>query len=562
MKFFQTATTISQAFKNVGRVTEILTVFVRHGFADLLVRMRLTRFLPNKITANPRFESLPAPQRLRLALEELGTTFIKLGQLLATRPDLIPEHFVEELEKLQDNVVKVPFPEIRDVLEAELKCPLTDVYSEFEEAPLAAASVAQVHGAVLKTGERVAVKVQRPGIAKLIQNDVSILRGLALLMVRYIPETRVLNPTGLVEEFFKTMLFELDFRVEGNNTRRIKRNLETLPEISVPSIYPTFCTERVLTMERFDGVRFSDREGILAQGITPGKIVEAGSDAFFHMVMHDGLFHGDLHAGNLFVLNTGKIGIIDFGIVGRLSRRVQDSIVIMFTALIDEDFETLATEYMNLCPSSGNPDINALQKDLMDAISPYIGMSLGEVNVGRILLRSTSIATRHSLAVPRELMLLFRAILTIEALGKKLDPNFDILQVGTRQARQIIGQRYSRERVLHDLLNIGRDFQGLLEILPRLSRRALRRWAQNNFAFEIRNRDIADLGHSLRQLTYFLVLIAFATSLSAIGIALLVVNRGPHIFGYPVAGAIPTALALILFLYGLWILRKSRKMPR
>ena len=288
---------------------------------------------------------------------------------------------------------------------------------------MAAASIAQVHGAVLKTGERVAVKVQRPGIERLIYNDISILRGLAVLLEKYIPESRPSIPTAIVEEFFKTILYELDFVVEANNIRRIQANLKVLPRIAIPHVYSQFSSARLLVLERFEGVRFSDREAIVAKGLNPSEFVEIGSEAFFHMVMEDGIFHGDLHPGNLFILNDGRIGIIDFGIVGRLSRRVRDSIIIMFTALIDEDFETLASEYVTLCQDVGQTDLALLQKDLMDTISPYVGMSLGEVNVGRLLMSSTAIAVRHHLVVPRELLLLFKAMVTIEALGKKLDPN-------------------------------------------------------------------------------------------------------------------------------------------
>jgi ubiquinone biosynthesis protein len=559
MKVISTATTIGQAFKNAGRVTEILTVFGSHGFADLLQRMKLTRFLPNKISENSRYQHLPPQQRLRLAFEQLGPTFVKLGQLLATRPDLIPESFVEEFEKLQDKVTTVGFPEIRAQIESELGRPLDAIFSSFEESPLAAASIAQVHGAELKDGTKVAVKVQRPGIERLITNDISILRGLAILMERYIPETRVLNPMGLVEEFFRTILFELDFLVENNNIRRVRKNFSANSKIAIPQVHSAFSTGRILVLERFEGIRFTDREAMIARGINPTEIVEAGVDAFFHMVMQDGVFHGDLHAGNLFVLNDGRIGIIDFGIVGRLSHRVQDAIIIMFTALIDEDFETLASEYLNLCQTTGSSDVNLLQKDLMDNISPYIGMALGEVNVGRILLRSTSVATKHNLQVPRELMLLFRAILTIEALGKKLDPTFDMLQVGTRLARQTLAIRYSKERVLRDFALIGRDVQGLVEVTPRLLKRYLRHWSQNDFAIETRSRDVQELGKGLRQFNYYFVRGIFSLGFFALALVLIAQDRSPQFLGFSVGGMLALAIASVPLLHSFWVLRKYAK---
>ncbi len=559
MKFFSTATQITQAFKNAGRVREILGVLVSHGFADLVHRMKLSRFLPTRYTEIPRLQQVPFAERLRRSFEELGPTFVKLGQLLATRPDLIPEPVVEELQKLQDAVVGVPYKEIQRALEMEWKRPLTDIFSEFEETPMAAASIAQVHGAVLKTGERVAVKIQRPGIAPVIHNDISILRGLAQLMDRYIPESRPFNPRGLVEEFFHTILEELDFRVESNNIRKIKSNLTVFERIRIPRVHEEVSTNRVLVLERFDGIRFSDREAIIGAGIKPSDIVELGSDVFFHMVMMDGLFHGDLHPGNLFVLPDGHIGIIDFGIVGRLSRKVQDSILILFTSLIEEDYETLAFEYINLCNPSGATDIHRLQKDLMDTISPYVGMSLGELNAGRLLLRSTSIAVRHRLQVPRELMLLFKAMVTIEAMGKKLEPNFDIMQVGTKLAKKVLTSRYSKERVMRDFLVIGRDTQGLIENLPRLLKRFLRVWSQNNFAFETRSPETADLSLSVKLLAHTWVVSTLSTALFALGIVFLIQDRDPQILGLPVTAAISLGISFVVLVRTMMILGKRIK---
>jgi ubiquinone biosynthesis protein len=547
MKVIATATTIGQAFKNVGRATEIMGVFARHGFADLLHRMKLSRFLTAKATESERFKNQPIPDRLRSSFEELGPTFVKLGQLLGSRPDLIPENFVTEFQKLQDDVAKVPFPEIKAFIEAELKAPLEDVFQVFNEEPVAAASIAQVHTAILKTGQKVAVKVQRPGIDRILQNDISILRGIAMLLEKYVPESAPFNPVGLVEEFFHTILFELDFRVEANNIRKIKSNLAELEKVAVPEIYPVYSTSKVLVLELFEGVRFSDREAILKKGINPMEIIEAGADAFFHMVMHDGLFHGDLHAGNLFVLNNGKIGLIDFGIVGRLSRRVQNSIVTMFIAIIDEDYETLASEYITLCQSGGETDIALLQKDLMDSISPYVGMSLGEINAGIILLKSTSIAARHRLKVPRELMLLFKAIVTIDGLGKKLDPTFDILRLGNRLAKDVLRTRYSRERIVHDLMVLGRDLQDTLETFPRLLKRFLRTWSQNNFAIETKSKDTAELSKSIRAFSHYFVVTIGAACLIALGIAFMLLGQGPVIAGIPILPVAAIAPALWLF---------------
>lgn len=517
MKVISTAANISQAFKNAGRVREILGVLVTLGFSDFTTRMKLSRFQPKEKRENPDYKDLPLPVRLRIAFEKLGPGFVKLGQLMASRPDLIPEHFVEEFSKLQDQVATIPFEAIKKQIESELNQKIEDVFESFDKEPLAAASIAQVHSAKLKNGQSVAVKIQRPGIDKILHTDISILRGLASLLESYVPEVKPFNPQGLVEEFFHTILFELDFRVEANNIRKIKSQLSHSDRVAIPEVFSEYSTQKILVLEKFDGIRFSDREQIIARGIDPKKIIETGADAFFQMVMRNGLFHGDLHAGNLFVLPDGRIGIIDFGIVGRLSRRVQDSIISMFIAIMDEDYETLATEYVTLCSPTGDTDIALLQKDLMDTISPYVGLVLGDVNVGKLLLQSTGIAAKHKLKVPRELMLLFKAIMTIDGLAKKLDPEFDILQLGNRLAKEVVAARYSKERLTKDLMILARDLQETLETSPRLLKRFLRKWSQNNFAFEVKSKDADLLPQAILTFTYYWILTVTSFALIVVG---------------------------------------------
>lgn len=558
MKVISAATNIGQAFKNAGRVREIVGIFFQHGFADLLHRMQLHRFLPSKTAENALFKDQPLAERLRRSFEALGPTFVKLGQLLASRPDIIPENFIEEFEKLQDNVVQLSFTEIEKFLQQELKRPIEQVFSYLDREPIAAASIAQVHRATLQNGKKIAVKIQRPGIVKLIQNDISILRGLASLLEKYVPEVRPFNPTGLVEEFFRSILFETDFLIEANNIRKISNNLKHFDKIVIPQVFAEHSTSRVLVLEHFEGIRFSDREGILKAGMNPTEIVTLGSEVFFHMVMHDGIFHGDLHPGNLFVLPDNKIGIIDFGIVGRLSKRAQDSIIVMFTAIVEEDYETLAYEYINACQPRGHSDITLLQKDLMDLISPYVGMTLGQINIGQLLLRSTVVASRHQLQVPRELMLLFKAMVTIEGMGKRMDPDFDLMETGTRLARQLITTRYSRERILRDLLIIGRDFKGLIETSPRQIRQFLRVWSHNNFVFETQNKDMGRMVEATRQLAQVFTLSSLALGLYAIGIACLILNREPFFLGYPVSSILSFLFATMLLSHRMWKLRKSK----
>lgn len=559
MRLLSTASTITHTFKNVSRLREILAIFFRHGFAEMIDRMHLGRFLPGSRSEDPGSSHLPPQARLRLAFEELGPTYVKLGQLLATRPDLIPLEFVEEFQKLQDRVTALPYETIQAEVENELGKPLTEVFQTFEKLPMAAASIAQAHGAILKDGTRVAVKVQRPGIEKIIRTDVSILETLAQLMERYLPETKMFNPVGVVEEFFKTITFELDFRIEANNMRRIRENLSEFKKVAIPIVYTDYSTARVLTMERFDGIRVSELDRIRENKINATEVVETGCDVFFHMVMEDGLFHGDFHAGNLFILPDGRIGLIDFGIVGRLSRRVRDSVTTMFVAMMDEDYESLALEYLTLSTSSEGCDLNRLQKDLMDLISPYIGMSLGEVDIGKILLRSTAVAARHHLQVPRELLLLFKAMVTIESLGKNLDENFDLLSIGTKLAKKTLTSRYNKEQIVKDLIVVGRELQFLVETTPRFLKQFLRRFSQNNYVWETKNKDIAALAFAVRQWNYTFLVATLSVVLAALGITMFFVGVGPQVLGLPLWGLLPFACAGFVILTGILRTRKQFK---
>ncbi len=559
MKLFSTASHIGLGLKNVGRVREIVTVFASHGFADFIHRMQLGRLMPSRVSSTARYQDQPLAERARAAFEELGPTFVKLGQLLATRPDLIPEAYVAEFSKLQDNVAGVPFSEIKTEIERELNGPLATHFSHFDEKAIAGASIAQVHYAELKTGEKVAVKVQRPGIDKIIAQDVSVLRTLAVILERTIPESKTFNPTGLVEEFFRTILQETDFLIEANNIKRIKGNLKELEQVVVPEVYTHVSSRRILVLERLEGIKFSDREAIIAAGINPLKVIETGSHAFFHMVMHDGIFHGDLHAGNLLVFPDGRIGLLDFGIVGRLSHRVRDSVITMFIAIMNEDYETLAYEYLTLCQARGKTNLGRLQKDLMDTISPYVGLSLGDINIGQLLLRSTSIAVRHNLQVPRELMLLFKAILTIESLGKRLEPTFDILSIGHQLARQAIGVRYSRERLTRDALVIARDLQSTAETAPRIFRRFLTQWSQNDFALEHRNADVARVASALFAISRVFIWGVISLGFFLISLVFLWRDQGQKFLNVPTTFVLFVFLALLGAAVGLWPLRKLRK---
>lgn len=524
-------------------------VFVKNGFQNVAEKIRLGRFLLERF-ARPDIESYTAAERIRMSFEELGPAFVKLGQVLATRPDLVPVDFVEEFKKLHDQVASVPFSEIQSVLEAHCRDnigkPLDQVFSSIEPVPVAAASIAQVHRATLIDGSEVVVKVQRPGIAETIKNDVSVLYYIAELLQKYVPESRPFNPIGIVDEFFKTLELELNFIVEANNIRRFHDNFENDPNVRIPHVYLEYTGRKVLVLEALKGIPLSQKASLEQEGTDRLKVMRAGVRCYFKMVFKDGFFHGDLHAGNIFILAENRIGLIDFGIVGRLNRRVQDAIASMFIALYTEDYERLASEYVEMAPYSDQVDVDQFSKDLQDLLAPYFGLTMKNVNLGRLLMDSTAVAARHSLVLPSELMLFFKSIVTVEGMGRMILPDFNLLDHALEFAEDLVRARYAPERIRDDVSHFGRDSALFFKAMPRQLRQFMRKVNHPGFAFRLSLVELEELKRSIETSSniIFLGFIIGALILSASGLMFL--PAGPRVLEIPVASAIGYSLAGLL----------------
>jgi ubiquinone biosynthesis protein len=549
MRWFHTGKQLGQAVKNVQRLRVILGVFGKYGFVDVVDRMNLGKFLPRRLRNFAETQAeVPAPERIRLAFEELGPTFVKFGQVLSTRSDLLPEAFVKEFTKLQDNVQPLPNEIARAVVERELGMPVEKAYAEFNAQPLASASIAQVHEARLHSGEKVVVKIQRPGIDRIIDTDVSLLAFLASMMERYIPETRLIGPKTVVEEFFRTLSYELDFFVEANNMAKIASNLVSFPDIVIPKVYRDLSTSKILTLEKLEGIRVNDIAAMDAAGIDRKKVVDLGARAFFKAVMIDGLFHGDLHGGNMFVLPGNRLGIIDFGIVGRLSQKSRDQLAEMVMALLTEDYETLCYEYAELGAAGPSIDFDAFQREVRNTLSPYMGLSLKDLNPGKVLIEATRIAAKYEIKVPGDWMIVFKAILTIEGMGRTLDPDFDILAIGQDLAKDLVKNRYSAARVSKDALWMARDMASLLEVLPRQIRWMFRKFNSNDFAFEIKSPELRDLRGQLDLNARRMSLSMLAAGLFIAGSLCLEHASDSTIWGYPAISVVFFALGGIVLM--------------
>lgn len=537
---------ISKTIKNAGRMREIVSVFAKHGFANIAERVKLGRFLIERFSVDTELDKLSMPERIRLAFEELGPTFIKLGQLLATRPDFVPTDWTEEFAKLHDQVQTIDFTEIQKVIEKELGSEWKSKIISIEQTPIGAASIAQVHRAKLKDGSSVVIKVQRPGILQKIKDDLSILYLIAELLETYVPETRPFSPMVAVDEYFKTLDLETNFVVEANNLRRFKQNFENFDEVVIPAVHFDLTTEKVLVMEEIQGIPLSSPQSLKQPDLDPDQLILTGLKAYLKMVFDDGLFHGDLHAGNFFILPEQKIGLIDFGVVGRLNKRAQSSIANMLIALAREDYDKLANEYVDLAPFTDRVQIDLFSRDLRNLIAPFHGLTLKNVNMGRVLLGSAGIAARHGLLVPTELMLFFKSLISVEGMGRRIQKDFDFLSYALEFSGELIKHQYEPSKALDELANIARDSHHLLRDLPRQIHFYLRKANSPNYAFKLHLSDFVDFKKSLES-SVNLLFLGLVMSALIIASALMANMPGDLAISHPASIGFSVSLVLGVF---------------
>ena len=381
------------------------------------------------------------------------------------------------------------FAEIEPVLTNHFGMPVEKIFSRFDHEARAAGSIAQVHMAELSDGKPVVVKVQRPGVEKILIEDLGVLYFLANLIERYIPESKVFRPVTVVNEFARAVDLETNFVIEANNIRRFQENFASESNIKIPNVYTERSGRRVLVMEALEGKPLSQKNALAQEGIDPEAVLKTGLRCYLKMVFTDGLFHGDLHAGNMFVLPNNRIGLIDFGVVGRLNRATQAAIANMLVALAAEDYDRLAFEYIDLAPYTDHVDSDLFARDLRDLIAPYYGLTMKHVNVGRLLLESTEIAARYELILPSELIMFFKSIVAIEGMGRTIVSDFNFLAYSLEFASELVQSRTEPRKIMRDFSAVGRDFQSLFAIFPRQTKQLIRRVSSPEFALPIELRE-------------------------------------------------------------------------
>ncbi len=455
-----------KGFVKLRRLREIGVVVARYGLGPFLPSP-IIKFLRlgKPQDGSEKFRDLPVERRLRLAFEELGTTFIKLGQLLSLRRDLMPESIVAEFKQLQDNVSPVPFDMIRPIVERELASDIDEIFSFFNETPLASASISQVYEAVLReNGEDVVVKVRKPFVVENIKGDMEILFWIADLMQRHSSLAERFDFKGVVEEFFLAMNDELNLMIEKNNTRKFKANFseDEWDWLTFPRMFDHLCTSSVLVMERVGGDKLYTLD---ASESERRSIAENGARMFLKQVLVDGFFHADLHAGNLFFHSDGRVAIVDCGLAGSLDPYTREKIAEMFIAFAGKDFLKLTSLYLEMSGQGEDVDKKEISKE-MERIVNSLPEAIGDVDMGELFAKLFTIFYRHKLRVPRNLSILIRALTALEGMSRELDPDFKLMRHSEELARIFLRSRYTPERIGEELFQAALRLMDMTKSLP------------------------------------------------------------------------------------------------
>ncbi|OJY15745.1 MAG: hypothetical protein BGO98_24040 [Myxococcales bacterium 68-20] len=479
---------VVSAVRDLGRLREITSVLVRHGFGEVVARAGFGR-KPKKVPSTGRSEPPPsgasyAPsdaielssdelargeeertrtstaERIRLVIQDLGPSFIKLGQIMSTRNDLLPPDLIAELKKLQDDVPPVPFEEIKQVVESSLGASLDQVFVSFDEKPLATASIGQVHRAVLATPEGeepVVVKVQRPNVGVTVQRDLELLHIMAAAIERAIPETRIYSPIGLVQQFDRSITAELNFTIEGENSERFTKNFEGTPQGELarfPKVYKQASSKQVLALEFFDGIKV---DKVAAAGIDGSQIAKNAVGVVIKMIFEDGFFHADPHPGNIIIMGgTGDvppvIGLIDLGMVGRLSPELRDRTIDLMVAAVRKDAYGVADALYAIGRPTKKVDMREFRAEVATLAEKYLGKPLKEIDLSAMIRDLVQGAMKYGLEIPTDFMMVGKALMTIEGIGKQLDPELDVFGEAQPYFVKLLKQRYSPARIGNELI--------------------------------------------------------------------------------------------------------------
>jgi ubiquinone biosynthesis protein len=546
------------AARDMGRLNEIVGVLVRHGFGDTVRRLGLADRLERAGHAlhwdhAADLARIQPPVQVRLAIEELGPAFVKLGQILAGRADLFGPEWIAEFEKLHSHVPAVAFDVLLPQLREDLSGEPQDVFARFDVAPLAAASIAQVHRAQLKDGTEVVVKIRRPGITEVIEADLRLLGHLAALVEAEMPALKPYRPQLLVRELAKSLRRELDLAAECRHAERIATNMAPLPHIVIPRVHWAHTGARVNVQDYVGGVPGNQLEQLTAEaGFDRTLLAQRGAHAVLKMIVQDGLFHADPHPGNVFYLSGNRIAFIDFGMVGRLSERRREELLQLLLGLVERHPQTVADVLLDWTGDDHGVNLSQLETEIEAFVDQYHGTPLAELSLGQMLSDVTAILREHRLGLPSDLALLIKAFITLEGMGRGLDPSFHMATQATPMLRQVVREGYRPKVLATRAWKTLRRTLALAEQLPHDVSRLLRNARRGRVHVGIELAHLKRVGDQIdraaNRLSMALVIAALIIGSSIV----MNVKGGPTLFGLPAFGFMGFIGAVI---GGLWLVR-------
>jgi ubiquinone biosynthesis protein len=543
---------------NLRRFSQISRVLVRHGFGYVF-DLRRDR------SSEKGFQEFLAPNfgaRLRRALEDLGPTFVKFGQLLSTRSDILPDSVLSELQMLQDTVAPMPLEAAQGIIERELGAPALAIFESFDPVPLGSASIGQVYRAVLRSGEDVAVKVQRPEANRRVEGDLKLMRDFAGLLDRRFGDRIFIDIRGLVAEFEGVIRRELDYSAEAGNARRFAINFAGTPVV-IPTVYLELSTQSVMTMEYIEGTRFHDIRPLLLTPSERKRVASMGAAAIFKMAFEDGFFHGDPHPGNLILTPDGDLALLDFGMVGFMSRGDIEALSRLFIAVIQRDaaaalrgLEGLGVRY--------SPDVRApLIQDLREFLFKYSGLTVGEVTLGQALSELISLVRRYRLRVPPVFPILTKALVTAEGLARSIDPTLNVYEIAQPYAKRLLSQRFTPEHIRETATERAVEYARYAEDYPEQLRQLLGELEDGQLEVKLRHRGLDQLGGEVDVLANRLVF-AVVTAALLVGSSMLgaFVTGGPQVpyLGVPVVSFVGFSISLVLMAILFLVIYRSEKL--
>ena len=542
--------------RNIGRTGEIVTVLLNHGFGDMLDRIGLRNFwyrwrqMFSRNTPEP-LRHLRVVERIRMSLEKLGPTFIKFGQVISTRPDLVPPEMLAELRKLQEGVPPFPSDQAVEQLESELGRPVVELFATFDRTPLAAGSLAQVHRATHFDGTPLAVKIRRPTAVRDIERDLALMQEMAMLLERNVAEARIFDPRGLVNHFTRSIRRELNFAREARTMDEFRRLFSKDATLYVPKVYWELTTEAIITMEYVEGLRIDDLNELAKENCSPCPRSPQGARGFsLKQVFEFGVFHGDPHPGNVRVCRDGTICLLDYGMIGILDEKMREQLIDLLLAVSEQDVDGAVRLVLELGEPYREVDRPLLQIDMRDFVSNYYGVELERLNVGRLLADFVSILSNHAIRCPGSLMLLIRCFVTLEGVGRNLDPEFNLATHLQPFVERLVKERYSPTRLA---AKVWRESRHLLEYaheIPGNVNRTLRKLSEDDLRIQLEHRNldhfILELERSSNRLVVGMVVGSLIVASS------LIISRGASTIWVTLPIYVLSSLLAIWLVYGIF----------